>query len=223
MDFYCSSQDETCRRWAGKALGIANLSDDGGTLYKLLQEKYAGLTWDQWADAQRVIEAGAVAQFPAFRTPEVQTQNLDRRKAALITLFRKLVHAYVRKYIGITNSLGWIPLPRFHSKYSLASLHRIDVIPGVCWLEHIRLWTWSEYDQATSRWKYLLLSQLQPETFVLLASNFCRMVLIELRAFFKSHIVLPSLHEATKSFWTFLWCRSLKIIDYPAGQPLCRN
>jgi len=46
VDFYCSSQDETCRRWAGKALGISSLSDDGGALQDLLQEKYSGLTWD---------------------------------------------------------------------------------------------------------------------------------------------------------------------------------
>ena len=46
VDFYSSSQDEACRRWAGKALEIASLSDDGGTLQDLLQEKFMGLTWD---------------------------------------------------------------------------------------------------------------------------------------------------------------------------------
>lgn len=46
VDFYCSSQDADCRRWAEKALAIANLSSDGGALHELLQTKYMGLSWD---------------------------------------------------------------------------------------------------------------------------------------------------------------------------------
>ncbi|KAL9641268.1 MAG: hypothetical protein Q9204_000167 [Flavoplaca sp. TL-2023a] len=47
VDFYCTSQDAICRRWAEKAMSLADLNDDNGRLHRLLQEKYVGLTWDR--------------------------------------------------------------------------------------------------------------------------------------------------------------------------------
>ncbi|KAL8890671.1 MAG: hypothetical protein Q9215_002179 [Flavoplaca cf. flavocitrina] len=47
VDFYCTSQDAICRRWAEKAMSLADLNDDNGRLHRLLQEKYLGLTWDR--------------------------------------------------------------------------------------------------------------------------------------------------------------------------------
>ncbi|CAO1604556.1 sporulation-specific protein 22 [Xanthoria calcicola] len=47
VDFYCTSQDAICRRWAEKAMSLADLSDDDGRLHRLLQAKYLGLTWDR--------------------------------------------------------------------------------------------------------------------------------------------------------------------------------
>ncbi|KAI4290344.1 MAG: hypothetical protein L6R35_000381 [Caloplaca aegaea] len=47
VDFYCASQDDACRRWAGKAISLANLGDDHGQLHELLQNKYMGLAWDR--------------------------------------------------------------------------------------------------------------------------------------------------------------------------------
>lgn len=47
VDFYCTSQDEACRRWAEKAISLATLGDDGGQLHQLLQNKYLGLAWDR--------------------------------------------------------------------------------------------------------------------------------------------------------------------------------
>lgn len=47
VDFYCSSQDVDCRRWAEQALTIAHLGNDGGALHELLQTKYSGLVWDR--------------------------------------------------------------------------------------------------------------------------------------------------------------------------------
>ena len=47
IDFYCTSQDDLCRRWAEKAISLADLSDDDGRLHQLLEERYLGLTWDR--------------------------------------------------------------------------------------------------------------------------------------------------------------------------------
>ncbi|KAL8943365.1 MAG: hypothetical protein Q9211_001004 [Gyalolechia sp. 1 TL-2023] len=47
VDFYCASQDEACRRWAEKAIGLAALGDDDGQLHHLLQNRYLGLAWDR--------------------------------------------------------------------------------------------------------------------------------------------------------------------------------
>ena len=45
IDFYCSSQDTECRKWAEKALTLAALCSDGGTLHTLLQGKFQSLVW----------------------------------------------------------------------------------------------------------------------------------------------------------------------------------
>ena len=47
IDFYCSSQDTSCRRWAEKALLLSSLLEDGGALHEVLQGKYQGLSWHQ--------------------------------------------------------------------------------------------------------------------------------------------------------------------------------
>ncbi|KAL8738135.1 MAG: hypothetical protein Q9181_001041 [Wetmoreana brouardii] len=47
VDFYCASQDDACRQWAEKAIGLADLGDDGGQLHQLLQGKYLSLAWDR--------------------------------------------------------------------------------------------------------------------------------------------------------------------------------
>ena len=47
IDFYCSSHDALCRRWAERALALSSLCDDGGQLHELLQRKYQGLTWHE--------------------------------------------------------------------------------------------------------------------------------------------------------------------------------
>ncbi|KAL8797190.1 MAG: hypothetical protein Q9195_000657 [Heterodermia aff. obscurata] len=47
VDLYCTSQDEACRRWAERALEIAELCNDEGALRTLLMEKYGGLTWEE--------------------------------------------------------------------------------------------------------------------------------------------------------------------------------
>ncbi|MCJ1468724.1 hypothetical protein MMC07_007354 [Pseudocyphellaria aurata] len=47
VDFYCASQTVECRRWAEKALSIAELIIDGEALHELLQTKFMGLTWDR--------------------------------------------------------------------------------------------------------------------------------------------------------------------------------
>jgi hypothetical protein len=46
VDFYCAAQDGDCARWGEKALRIARLADDGGSLHDHLQDKYVGLSWD---------------------------------------------------------------------------------------------------------------------------------------------------------------------------------
>lgn len=47
IDFYCSSQDVSCRRWAEKAILLSNLLEDGGALHEVLQEKYQELSWHE--------------------------------------------------------------------------------------------------------------------------------------------------------------------------------
>ncbi|KFY01778.1 hypothetical protein V490_00767 [Pseudogymnoascus sp. VKM F-3557] len=43
VDYYCTGEDDACRRWAGKAVGVAGFCADGGGLRSLLQEKLVGL------------------------------------------------------------------------------------------------------------------------------------------------------------------------------------
>lgn len=46
VDLYCGREDEACKRWSEKALGIAHCCGDGGALEKLLQSRLLKLTWD---------------------------------------------------------------------------------------------------------------------------------------------------------------------------------
>ena len=46
VDFYSSSQDADCKRWAEIAISIANLVRDDGVLRELFQTKYTGLRWE---------------------------------------------------------------------------------------------------------------------------------------------------------------------------------
>ncbi|KAL5345161.1 sporulation-specific protein 22 [Pseudogymnoascus australis] len=43
VDYYCTGEDDACRRWAGKAVEVAGFCGDGGGLRNLLQEKLVGL------------------------------------------------------------------------------------------------------------------------------------------------------------------------------------
>lgn len=43
IDFYCSSRDDHCRRWAGYALDLGALCRDGGLLHSVLQGKFQSL------------------------------------------------------------------------------------------------------------------------------------------------------------------------------------
>lgn len=45
IDFYCSSQDAECRRWAEQALVLGRLCNDGGLLHGVLQDKFQSLDW----------------------------------------------------------------------------------------------------------------------------------------------------------------------------------
>lgn len=46
IDFYCMGQDETCRRWAERALKLAHLAEDGGAMHAMLQGKFQALVWE---------------------------------------------------------------------------------------------------------------------------------------------------------------------------------
>ncbi|OBT69660.1 hypothetical protein VE03_00976 [Pseudogymnoascus sp. 23342-1-I1] len=43
VDYYCTGEDDACRRWAGKAVELAGFCTDGGGLRGLLQDKLVGL------------------------------------------------------------------------------------------------------------------------------------------------------------------------------------
>ncbi|KAI9690965.1 MAG: hypothetical protein M1822_008585 [Bathelium mastoideum] len=45
VDLYCASDDDGCRLWAAKALGLAKASVETEALYAMLQSKYSGLRW----------------------------------------------------------------------------------------------------------------------------------------------------------------------------------
>ena len=46
VDLYCASDDDACRVWAGKALGLAKASKETEHLYGILQGRYSSLRWD---------------------------------------------------------------------------------------------------------------------------------------------------------------------------------
>ncbi|TAQ83981.1 hypothetical protein B7494_g7694 [Chlorociboria aeruginascens] len=46
VDLYCAGDDNASRAWAEKALNIAHLCRDNGSLERLLQSKFVGLKWD---------------------------------------------------------------------------------------------------------------------------------------------------------------------------------
>lgn len=46
IDFYLASDDISSKRWCGKALDLARLMSDDGSLHGVLQEKFACLKWD---------------------------------------------------------------------------------------------------------------------------------------------------------------------------------
>lgn len=46
IDFYLASNDVASKRWCEKALDIARLLGDNGSLHTVLQEKFACLKWD---------------------------------------------------------------------------------------------------------------------------------------------------------------------------------
>ncbi|PGH12790.1 hypothetical protein AJ79_04014 [Helicocarpus griseus UAMH5409] len=46
VDFYAESNDEASRRWGQKAVDLAGLMHDGGSLYRVLKEKFEGLRWE---------------------------------------------------------------------------------------------------------------------------------------------------------------------------------
>lgn len=46
IDFYLASDDVSSKRWCGKALDLAQLMSDNGSLHSVLQEKFACLKWD---------------------------------------------------------------------------------------------------------------------------------------------------------------------------------
>jgi hypothetical protein len=51
IDFYSAGADDSARKWAEKAIVLAGeVTDDGGALMRLLQGKYARLTWMDAAD-----------------------------------------------------------------------------------------------------------------------------------------------------------------------------
>jgi hypothetical protein len=47
VDFYCTSNDAACKRWAELALSIALFGDDGGVLHGLLQKNYLKMSFDE--------------------------------------------------------------------------------------------------------------------------------------------------------------------------------
>ncbi|KFZ02357.1 hypothetical protein V500_00246 [Pseudogymnoascus sp. VKM F-4518 (FW-2643)] len=49
VDYYCTGEDDACRRWAGKAVEVAGFCADGGGLRGLLQEKLVGLQFGKEA------------------------------------------------------------------------------------------------------------------------------------------------------------------------------
>lgn len=46
VDFFVTEDDQSCRRWAEKALNVAACCMDDGRLQNILQEKFVGLKFD---------------------------------------------------------------------------------------------------------------------------------------------------------------------------------
>jgi hypothetical protein len=46
VDFYLASDDVASKRWSQKALDLAELMQDNGTLYRVLRGKFSCLKWD---------------------------------------------------------------------------------------------------------------------------------------------------------------------------------
>lgn len=47
IDYYCIEDDESCKRWAEKAIEVATFLRDGGALAGLMQERLLGLNFDR--------------------------------------------------------------------------------------------------------------------------------------------------------------------------------
>ncbi|KAF2017110.1 SPO22-domain-containing protein [Aaosphaeria arxii CBS 175.79] len=46
IDYYMQEEDGKCKKWAEKALSLAQWSDDNGSLRAMLMERFSGLTWE---------------------------------------------------------------------------------------------------------------------------------------------------------------------------------
>lgn len=46
IDLYCKGDDNACKRWAAKAIGISSFCSDNGALQGVLEGKLIGLSWD---------------------------------------------------------------------------------------------------------------------------------------------------------------------------------
>ena len=49
IDYYVQENDDMCRKWAEKALNLAEWAENGNGLGSVLMEKYKKLTWDNEA------------------------------------------------------------------------------------------------------------------------------------------------------------------------------
>jgi hypothetical protein len=47
VDYYTRENDDQCKIWAEKAMGLAQWAEDGGKLRDLLMQKYGGLVWQE--------------------------------------------------------------------------------------------------------------------------------------------------------------------------------
>jgi hypothetical protein len=47
VDYYLQENDDKCKIWAEKGIGISQWAEDGGRLRGQLMEKYSGLVWSE--------------------------------------------------------------------------------------------------------------------------------------------------------------------------------
>ena len=47
VDFYCIEDDDSCKKWAEKAIEIAGFLQDRGSLAGMLRERFVGLRFDR--------------------------------------------------------------------------------------------------------------------------------------------------------------------------------